>query len=317
MDSIRTASEIVRGSARFRRRLGPSALHPGLTATCGLALPPGLLLRNFAPMLSRAVFILVAIFWVTMNVLLWRAEFGGGRGTVSDIPVETVIDRALNAPDTSVMALFHRRERLGQARLSPAVVEAAMAEPSGDLAPEGMVRALGGYRVDLEVNLSGELPSSRWRMLGRLDLNTNRVWQSFELRLIQRPVTWAIAARAGDDKFRLRYEEGKTVSEQSFAAGDLPQLAAMVSPLAPWFSAVGFPNNPAKGAESKSLSVWSARNDWLKVGKSRVRAYRLKGRFLNRFDVVAYLSRAGELLKVTLPDGYSLVNEALPISGGD
>ena len=52
-------------------------------------------------MAARVILGLVTTFWVAMNVLLWRAEFGSGRTGLSEIPLDTVADRVLNAPDHS------------------------------------------------------------------------------------------------------------------------------------------------------------------------------------------------------------------------
>jgi hypothetical protein len=56
---------------------------------------------------------------------------------------------------------------------------------------------------------------------------------------------------------------------------------------------------------------WEARNDWLRIGHSQVRVYRLQARVLDRFQVVVVVSRVGEIMRVELPNGLLLVNEAL------
>ena len=72
---------------------------------------------------------------------------------------------------------------------------------------------------------------------------------------------------------------------------------------------------PVPGLEQqKNLSLglrWEARNDWLKIGHSQVRVYRLHTRLLDRYQAVVVVSRVGEILRVELPNGLLLVNEAL------
>jgi len=41
-------------------------------------------------MFNRLYFPLIALFWIVMNVLLWRAEFGGGNEAVSAVSTEVV-----------------------------------------------------------------------------------------------------------------------------------------------------------------------------------------------------------------------------------
>ena len=40
-------------------------------------------------MITRVTFIAIAVFWVTMNVLLWRVEYGS-QGSESAVPVPLV-----------------------------------------------------------------------------------------------------------------------------------------------------------------------------------------------------------------------------------
>jgi hypothetical protein len=56
---------------------------------------------------------------------------------------------------------------------------------------------------------------------------------------------------------------------------------------------------------------WTARTDWMQVGGTRVQVYRLEGRFSERHEVTILVSRAGEIMRVELPGGFSLINEML------
>ncbi|HKI68344.1 MAG TPA: hypothetical protein VKA67_02060, partial [Verrucomicrobiae bacterium] len=64
-------------------------------------------------MLSRAVLILLAFFWVTMNVLLWRVEFGP-RGEIGiGIPAKVVWRKILTAPDSSSLNVLYHGNKIG------------------------------------------------------------------------------------------------------------------------------------------------------------------------------------------------------------
>src|SRR5947208_7624859 len=56
-------------------------------------------------MFSRLYFPLIALFWIVMNVLLWRAEFGGGREFGSAVSMEVVWQKILTAPDDSTLEI--------------------------------------------------------------------------------------------------------------------------------------------------------------------------------------------------------------------
>jgi hypothetical protein len=72
------------------------------------------------------------------------------------------------------------------------------------------------------------------------------------------------------------------------------------------------PDNVLSHPESLTRSVSiEARSDWMQIGRSRVRVYRLSARLPGQLEATAFISRAGELLKIQLPDRIQLVNEAI------
>lgn len=266
-------------------------------------------------MTTRVLFIFVAAFWLVMNVLLWRAEFGRGRETLSEVPLDTVVERLLNAPDPSVLQIQHQGENRGTLRWIPTIEDTRLnAAEENTLIPEGMVEA-AGYNLDLDLNLVTGLegPAARFRILAHLDLDTNRVWQSLSLRFFQRPATWELTTRAGDDAIQVRFDEGKTSWEQTFRLRELGQLTRFLGPYAsliPGPLAVN-PGEFDPGQLARQIR-WSTRNDWLKVGRNRVRTYRVQATLFGRYELMAQLSRAGEILQVSLPDGVTLLNESVP-----
>ncbi|MCW5558477.1 MAG: hypothetical protein KIT22_11685 [Verrucomicrobiae bacterium] len=267
-------------------------------------------------MISRAFLAAVAVFWAVMNFLLWRAEFGRGRSALSDVPLRTVVDRVLNAPDPSVLVVRHRGESLGLLRWIPTVTESGPAGGEESSTPEGMVEATG-YQVDADLNLNGSTPSERWRVLTHLELDTNYVWKELSVRLFQRPANWEIIARAGDDRILLRYEEGRNSWEQWFSWRDLKQAGSLLGPYAALL-----PEELTSGLSGldpghwRDAIQWQARNDWLQVGRNRVRTFRIEATVLNQYQASVQVSRAGELLQIRLPDQLQLSNEALPLIGG-
>lgn len=74
-------------------------------------------------MFNRVLFVLVAAFFVTMNALLWRAEFRGENELGSGVPADVVLQRILTAPDNSNLEIRHSGKRIGFARWSANVGE--------------------------------------------------------------------------------------------------------------------------------------------------------------------------------------------------
>ena len=56
---------------------------------------------------------------------------------------------------------------------------------------------------------------------------------------------------------------------------------------------------------------WEARDGITRLGVSAARTYRLEGRFLDRYRAVVFVSRAGEVLRVELPNDITLTNDQL------
>ncbi len=54
---------------------------------------------------SRIAFLCVTLFWVAMNLLLWRSEFGSRDALGTPVPVELVWRKVLTAPDHSALQI--------------------------------------------------------------------------------------------------------------------------------------------------------------------------------------------------------------------
>ena len=52
-------------------------------------------------MIKYASFSVILVFWLVMNGLLWRSEFGSGNKTGSTVPTSLVWEKILTAPDDS------------------------------------------------------------------------------------------------------------------------------------------------------------------------------------------------------------------------
>jgi hypothetical protein len=267
-------------------------------------------------MKQHLVTAVIVAFWITMTALLWRAESGDGSHFESQVPLQSVIDRILNAADPSTLRLSRHGIALGQLRWLPSVRELPI--DTNSVAPEGMVASAIGYHIDLDLTLSGTKPEARWYFVSQFDLNLKHEWEEVVLRLIQRPTTWEIRTTRGDDAIHLSVEEGRGEPfRQRFAFSELAQLTSAIAPIAPFLPAIlpkEFANPNALSSLTNQARLptirWEATDSSLRVGRHRMRAYRIRGRLLENLEVVLYVSRAGELLHVELPDHYVLTSVA-------
>jgi hypothetical protein len=121
---------------------------------------------------------------------------------------------------------------------------------------------------------------------------------------------------AAEEKVNLKYEDTEEKWSRTFTFAELrdprelldefagPYAWALMAPLTE-FEKLQNPKDLALGLE------WEARNDSLKIGHSTVRVYRLRARLVDHYQIVVLVSRVGEIMRVELPNGLLLVNEAL------
>src|SRR5437667_7086729 len=117
-------------------------------------------------MISRAALILITVFWITMNVLLWRAEYGPQRAAGASVPAEVVWQKMLTAPDSSSLSIFHHGKKIGFCHWITSVGEELSKAREEDGPPEGMVGRMSGYRIQIEGNLAQAGSANRARFDG-------------------------------------------------------------------------------------------------------------------------------------------------------
>ena len=266
-------------------------------------------------MFNRIYFPLIALFWIVMNALLWRAEFGGGREFGSAVSTEIVWQKILTAPDDSTLEISLNGKKIGYCRWSANAGDGMAAGKASrpDYVPEGMVRYLNRYTIDLEGNILPGQPATRLRFNLKLELGSDHLWRELSLRLATRPSVWTLHTTAAHETLELKYEDETGKWSRTFAFEELRDPRTLLDELAGPLPLALL--GPVAGLERpKTLSLglkWEAHNDWLKIGHSQVRVYRLQARLLDRYQAVVIVSRVGEIMRLELPNGLRLVNEAL------
>lgn len=276
-------------------------------------------------MFKRAWFLAITLFWVTMNVLLWRSEMSLGEDAGTPLPVAAVWERMLTAPDESSLDVYHRGKKLGYVRWMPKVIEEASEawpEDEDPNTPEGRVKRILGYELLLDGNLALDEGPQRLRFTWQAELDPRQVWRSMHFRLNQRPLALDVLAEAATETVTVRVGDDPPVFEQTFGLDELSQpqallgMVALPLPLGPLANLL-----PAgKNLDPRQVSLgleWRASSDTLRIGTARTRVYRLKARVFDKYEVTAVLSRVGEVLRLELPNRVLLLNEALPLLPDD
>ncbi|MEO8425685.1 MAG: hypothetical protein ABI651_01100 [Verrucomicrobiota bacterium] len=250
-----------------------------------------------------------------MNLLLWRSEFGQTNHPGSLVPAPMVWQKILTAPDDSSLEILQNGKRVGRCRWQANVgEEVATGKVAPDeFEPEGMVRQLTGYTIDLEGTLLFEELENRLRFSLHAMFSANHNWQEFTLRGGVRPASWELHSVASRETMTLKVDDENGKWERSYRFEELrdPQTILRDFGMPAFLGLLGGQMKlPIANALSLGLK-WEARNDWLKIGRSAVRVYRLEARLFDRYRAVVFVSRVGEILRVELPDNILLVNEAL------
>jgi hypothetical protein len=269
-------------------------------------------------MLSRVALVLITLLWVATNVLLWRSEFGPGIRAGSEMPVAVVWQKVLTAPDDSALQIIHHGRKIGFCQWVANVgnEQATGKTPSEDLVPDGLVERLTGYRIDFNGGVAvSDLPN-RLRFELTMRFSTNHSWQDLRLRLNLRPNVWEIYSAAASQSLRLKITDAAGQTDRVFPFANLRNPKALLQEFADpltlgLLGAAGLPATSGTLSSSSLGLTWGARNDWLKIGHSPVRVYRLWARVWDRFQVVVLVSRIGEILRVELPDDLVLINDDL------
>ncbi len=272
-------------------------------------------------MLKRAWFLLVALFWVAMNVLLWRAEMMTPPPGGSPVSADLVWERVLTAPDESSLEIRRQDRKLGWIRWTPRVEEdpdaaSPAAGRSEEELPEGRVRRVTGYTILLDGSLAVSEEPQRYRFNGQLEFDADRQWRGLRLRVTQRPMLWEVQADAQEEALTLRLGDENQPWEQRFRFSELSRpealLAGLGVPLPPGLLPLLLPPELTAGPRRLALGLhWDARSDWFYLGSARVRVFRVSARLLDRYEVRLVLSRVGEILRLELPSQITLVNDAL------
>ena len=264
-------------------------------------------------MISRLTFLSIAAFWVAMNILLWRSEYGS-RGSGIPVPVDLVWRKVLTAPDTSSLTVYQDGQKTGFCEFSTSVEQAMAVLDEDKPPPEGIV-ARAGYQIRFDGNLSVGEYTNRLTFNGRIQFSSSRAWRELNLKLSSHGAVVEIHSAATNQAIHLKITGDGAVIERDFTFADLQNPNTLLHSFAGDFgggllSGLDLPVVPQTSAALAGSLRWEAHHDRLTVGREPVSAYRLETRVLDH-PIVIYVSTLGEILRVELPGGMTAVLDQL------
>ena len=139
-------------------------------------------------MIKYASFAVIALFWVVMNGLLWRSEFGSGTNLAATVPASLVWEKILTSPDDSALSINQQGKRLGYLRIRPRVNDGTATEQiANENEPEGMVRKVSEYLLAAEGSLMSETIGRSIRFETDFAVGTDLAWKRFRAAAYMRP----------------------------------------------------------------------------------------------------------------------------------
>jgi len=252
-------------------------------------------------MLARLIFVGLAAFWVTMNVLLWRAEYGA-RGGDTPVPVLLVWHKILTAPDASSLSVYQKGERMGYCEVSSGVGQQMATFDEGRLASEGFTPH-NGYLLHLAGNVSLGDFTNRFKFEGRIRFDRLRQWEELSLRILSHGTIFEVHSLATNQTAHIKFSNDGAVLERDVAFADLQNPAAILRALTGGLVGdfLGFDPADLLPAAAGQNITWEARRTRVKLGTESVPVYRLETSFLGH-PIIAEISTLGEILSVDLPD---------------
>jgi hypothetical protein len=255
---------------------------------------------------ARLTFLGIVAFWITMNVLLWQAEFGVHGGD-TPVPLQLVWRKILTAPDASSLSVYQKGDRMGYCELSTGVGQQMATYDEDKPPPEGYVTH-GGYQLRIAGNVSMGDFTNRLKFDGRLLFDHAHRWQELNLKITSRLTIIEIHSLATNQMVHVKFSnEGTPVLERDVPFSDLQDPEAVMQVLAgnlagDFFGAFDLTEILPDAASQKI--EWDARRTRVKIGNEAVPVYQLETSLLGH-SIVIDVSTLGEILRVDLPGDIS------------
>jgi len=252
-------------------------------------------------MYARLTFFAIAAFWVTMNALLWQAEFGAhSEGT--PVPIDLIWRKVLTAPDPSSLSVYQNGDRTGYCEFSTGVGQEMATMDADRPPPEGLVKR-AGYQVHLAGNIALGDFTNRLKFDGQLNFSNVREWREANLKISSHQTLVEIHSLATNQTVSLKVtgEGGRLERTLSFAELQRPDtlIRALAGNMADaLFGLTDMPELATVSVDEKL--VWRASRTRVKIGTEAMPVYRLETSVLGR-DIRIDISTLGEILRVELP----------------
>ena len=250
-------------------------------------------------MLWRLATVLILLFWAVMTVLLVRRTYFPAETEQVAVPVKLVMQRlAANHPPGGTLQLLQGRQRCGNTSYS--LLDYPLKGPR-----KGYTWQVGGAVENGERNQ----PESRitWNFSG--DFTDDEHWEriSLSVRSSSADTTVNVGWRQGQDLPEIEVRKAGALVMDTTQALAQAKGSPMMTGLGGFTSMIpGFGGSPVVSLER--LIRVSARQASMPLGGRRRKAFALTFSLMGLYQAKAWVTEAGELVRVDLPQDYRLVD---------
>jgi len=257
-------------------------------------------------MFSRLILLVLAGVCVTMNVLVWRAEYGSKDNEIP-VPQGLVWKKIMTAPEASSLNVFQGGKRTGFCEFSTGVGQEMAQMDENKPPPDGLFARIN-YQIHINGNASLGDFTNRVKFDGHLQFASNRSWQSMDLRILMRNVSIQLQSAASNQTVHVSIISDGEAIQRTLTFADLNDpnkllrslMGDFAGPLGGFMAGVEFPALPADQPGLAGGIQWEAERTRILFGREPVPVFRLETRILDH-PVVIITSTLGEILRVELP----------------
>lgn len=262
-------------------------------------------------MIPRLTFIAFAAFWVTMNVLLWRMEYGSQGGDIP-VPLQLVWRKILTAPDASSLSVYQNGDRTGYCELSTSVGQQMATMDENKPPPEGF-----GTRTGYQLHFAGNIAlgdfTNRLKFDGRIQFSTKRAWEEINFKITSHLATVEIHSVATNQTVHVRVISDDESTERDLPFSDLENPNALIRAFTGNFAdaLLGSMDLPDFMSDAGGQKIqWLSRRTRIKIGSESVPVYRLETSVLGR-PISVDVSTLGEILRIRMPGNVTAIIDEL------
>lgn len=264
-----------------------------------------------------------------MNVLLWKWEIGSNKEEGIPVSLSLIWDRILTCPDPSSLILLYDNERIGLVRIIPNIIEAyptnktdeIVSEAIEVLEPEGRVKKIEGYSIELDGFILVEGEPSRLRFNGKVELNESKELKQVIFRCILGRQSWQIELDSIGKEIIYREQIGRHIISQRWSYDQIQRPSRWLKILLPLvapqlhLSMQFFYNEIEKlereNTDKASINVlFTAYERWFEVKNARTRGYVIKAEPFEGRMIEMWINRIGEIVRIKIGHQFEMLNEA-------